>query len=190
RAQYSNAVGSLGPLGYWRFNETAVSPALNKIANSGSLGANADGNVVLDVGKAEAGIVGSCIRLNNPGNTGGYAGSRVDVPWSAALNPKAPFTIEFWAKPNGLGSDTTGFCPLMSFNPFGYGGGNRSGWLFYLNNTGRWQFRLGLTSGYAGILSASSGNATVGTWQHIVATYDGNAMRLYVNGALVGTRLS
>src|SRR5437899_1804361 len=71
RADYSNTVGTLGPLGYWRFNETAASPALNKVANSGSLAAAADGYAVLDVGKGEAGIVGNCIRLNNPGNTVG-----------------------------------------------------------------------------------------------------------------------
>src|SRR5258708_1649224 len=69
RADYSNTVGSLGPLGYWRLNETAASPALNKVANLGSIGSAGDGYIVLDVGKAEAGKVNNCIRLNNAGNT-------------------------------------------------------------------------------------------------------------------------
>src|SRR5438309_1844899 len=116
-ADYPTTVSSFNPLGYWHLDETTASPALNKVANSGSLGAAADGYVVLDVGKGQAGIVGNCIRLVNTGNTVGYCGSKVDVPFNPALNPKSPFSIEFWAKPNGLGSDATGFSPLSSFNP-------------------------------------------------------------------------
>jgi len=36
RADYSNTIGSFNPLAYWRLNETAASPALNTVANSGS----------------------------------------------------------------------------------------------------------------------------------------------------------
>src|SRR6266850_3539640 len=162
-ADYPTTVLSHNPVGYWRFDETASSPPLNKLANSGSVGSIADGIAVADVGKGEPGRVGSCIRLNNPAFDAGHCSSKVDVPFNATLNPAPPFSIEFWAKPNGLGADPTGFCPLSSFNPNGFGGGNRSGYLFYLNNTGRWQFRLGATAGYATICTASGGNATVGT---------------------------
>ena len=187
RADYSNTVASFNPLAYWRFNETATSPAPRKMANSGSLGSTADGYLVLDAANGQPGIVGNSIRLSNPGNTVGICGSKMDAPYSPGLNPSAPFSVEFWAKPNSLGSDGTGFCPISCFNPSWFGGANRSGWLFYLNNAGRWQFRLGLQSGYAVTLSAASGNATPGTWQHIVATYDGTTARIYVNGTQVGS---
>src|SRR6185295_6480158 len=98
---------------------------------------------------------------------------KIDVPFNDALNPSYPFSVEFWVKPNHLGGDATGACPLSSFNPNWYGGGNRSGFLFYLSNTGKWQFRLGAIGGYAGICTATSGDAAIGVWQHIVATYDG-----------------
>src|ERR1051325_11299900 len=185
-ADYPTTVLSHNPLGYWRFDETATSPALNKLANSGSLGSIVDGIAVADVGKGQPGIVGNCIRLNNPGNVVGYCGSKVDITYNATINPAPPFSVEFWAKPNGLGTDGTGFCPLLSFNPNWFGGGNRSGYLFYLNNAGRWEFRLGTTSGYAGICDGTNGNAVVGSWQHIVATYDGATARLYANGNLIG----
>ena len=41
-ADYATTLQALNPLGYWRFNETATSPAINKVATSGS---NANGSL-------------------------------------------------------------------------------------------------------------------------------------------------
>ncbi len=42
--------------------------------------------------------------------------------------------------------------------------------------------------GYTGVRHVPTGSAlTVGVWSHIVATYDGTTMALYVNGVLVGS---
>jgi len=147
-ADYPSTVLSFNPLAYWRLDETNAAPPLNRLANSGSAGSSADGYAVMDVVKGEPGVVGSSIRLNNPGAAITNAGSKVDVPYSAAISPNFPFSVEFWAKPNSLpASDTTGVCPISFFNQNWYGGANRSGWLFYVNKDGRWNFRLGLTSG-------------------------------------------
>src|SRR5262249_43810761 len=131
-----------------------------------------------------------CIRFNNPSDDVTLLRSKVEVPWNAALNPNPPFTVEFWAKPNSIGNDGTGFCPVSNFDPNWYSGGNRSGWLFYVNNTGRWQFRLGVTSGYAAVCSGTNANAAAGVWQHIVATFDGTTANLYANGNLIGAAAS
>ncbi len=188
RADYAADVLAQNPLAYWRFNETAAAAPLNSVANSGSLGSVVDGAVVLDVGKGQAGIVGSSIRLNNSGSTIAYGGSKVEIPFNSGLNPAAPFSVEFWAKPNSLpASDTTGVCPISSFNNNWNGGANRSGWLVYVDFHGRWQFRLGLFSGYAATCSATSGNAVAGVWQHVVVTYDGSTVYMYVDGVLVNT---
>ena len=188
-ADYPSTVMSHSPVGYWRLNETAPSPALNIVANSGSLGSAGDGYVVLDVGKGQPGKVGNAIRLVNSATDTAYSGSKVDVPYHADLNPETPFTVEFWAKPNAFaGYDATGCAPISNFDPNWYGGGNRSGWLFYLSNAGKWTFRMGLTSGYALVLDAApAANATPGTWQHIVATCSGTTARIYVDGVLRGT---
>src|SRR5262249_39445629 len=127
RADYASDVVAKGPLAYWRFNETAASPPLNKITNSGSLGNIADGYPVQNtdpgVVKGEPGVVGTCLRFHNGGQTDvGNCLSKVDVPWNAALNPKPPFSVEFWAKPTALGSDSTGYSPLSNFNPNWNGG--------------------------------------------------------------------
>jgi hypothetical protein len=189
-ADYQSTLLSHNPLAYWRLDTTTAAPPLNKVANSGSLGSAGDGYAVLDVNKGQTGVVGNCIRLNNVSSTIAHCGSKVDVPFNAALNPST-FSVEFWAKPNTLpASDTTGVCPLSSFNQNWFGGANRSGFLFYVNNQARWNFRLGLTSGYAVNLQASTGTASVGNWQHIVATYDGLTANIYANGVLIASAAS
>src|SRR5262249_35200437 len=127
RADYASSVLSHSPLGYWRFDEAASSPALNSVANSSPQGHALDGYAVLDLAKGQRGKIGSCIRLNNAvGIT--HCSSKVDVPYNATLNPQPPFTVEFWANPNSMPVDANGFglCPVSSVNPNGFGGSNRS----------------------------------------------------------------
>ncbi len=190
-ADYATTVMAQNPVAYWRLNETEASPPPNIVANLGTVGSVGNGYIVMDVGKGEAGIVGNAIRLVNAAQSTGMSGSKVDVPFNAALNPAAPFSVEFWAKPHALGTDASGLSPISCFNPNWYGGGNRSGWLFYLNNTGRWNFRMGLTSGYdVNLNAAASGNAKTNFWQHIVATFDGVTARIYVDGVELGSAVS
>jgi len=54
------------------------------------------------------GIVGNAVQLINAGDAVGYCYTRIDIPNLAALNPQPPFTVEFWAKPTSLSSDSTG----------------------------------------------------------------------------------
>lgn len=186
RADYASTVSSFSPLAYWRLNETVATPPLNTVSNLGAIGGSAHGYAVNGPLKGEAGIVGSSIRFINAANTVGICSNKVEVPHHPALNTAPPFSIEFWAKPNSLGTDTAGFSPVSNLDPNWFPN-NRSGWLFYVNNSGMWSFRLGSTAGYAGILNATNGNASVGAWQHIVATYDGTTANLYANGALIGS---
>ena len=190
-ADYPTTVLSHNPLAYWRLDETTPAPALNIVSNSGTLGRAGDGYGVMDLVQGEPGIVGNSIRFNNPGPNTTHSSSKVDVPYNSAISRNFPFSVEFWAKPNSIsGTDSTGVCPITSLDNNWYGGANRSGWLFYCNNLGKWNFRLGLTSGYAANVVGTGGIATVGTWQHIVATYDGLTVKLYANGVLIGTAAS
>lgn len=188
-SDYSTAVLGHNPVAYWQFKEAAASPTPLRLANSGSLGSVADayGNALLVNGVP--GIVGNALQFQNATGTA-HAGSRADIVYNSALSSPT-FTVEFWVQPSAtvLGStfDSTGSSPLENFNPNNYAAA-RVGWLFYVAPNGKWNFRLGLTSGYAVNLVASSGLATAGVWQHIAATYDGTNVNLYANGALIGTK--
>ena len=187
RADYASTVQSLGPVGYWRLDETSASPGPRRLANLGQLGSAADGYAVLTAGTGLPGRVGSCVRLYNPTNSLGWCGSKVDINFHPALNKTGPFSVEFWVKPNTLGADATGFCPLSSMmNDFG--ASSRSGYLFYINNAGRVEFRLGNASGYVGTVNNASlpqYNVKAGAWSHVVGVFDGSSTRLVINGVSV-----
>ena len=195
RADYSNTVMSFNPVAYWRLSETAPVPPANIAKNVGSIGDLGNGYAVLDVTNAQPGIVGTSFRFTDanlitnttPANIG-HCGSKVDVPYNASLNPKGPFTIEFWAKPSVISfADSTraGVIPLSSMNPdFSIDANNRSGWLFYQMYTNAWQFRVGGEhSSY--IATITGGEVQANVWHHIVGVYDGANVSLYVNGQKV-----
>jgi hypothetical protein len=189
RADYPSTVLSHNPVGYWRFDETASTPASFTLANSGTVGSAGDAHALLTVANGVTGKVGKALKLVNPPVGGsaatGHVENRADVYWNKGLN-SPNFTVEFWVQPSahvfdGSSYDATGSCPISNFNPNNVPAG-RVGWLFYLAPSGVWNFRLGLSSGYATTFTAPSAPASAGVWQHIAASYDGSVARLYVNG--------
>lgn len=148
--------------------------------NTGSLGAAANGTnadpVTFGPGAVAAG--GDQAAIYN-----GAGGTNTSIPFQSGLNPAAvnPFTIEFWANPTtGDGDDSPVSNRISS--------GNRSGWAFFQRRDTDpipgWNFRM-----YNGVGSAlgwdlTGGTALLGSWSHVVATWDGSAALLYVNGLL------
>jgi hypothetical protein len=190
RADYATTLQTHNPVAYWQFPEAASSPVPYILTNSGTLGSVANAYAIPSLVNGVAGKVNNCIRMSDTSPVA-LCDSRADVVWNAGLNSPV-FSVEFWANPGAqvANGDSTGLCPLSNFSPNGGVGSSRIGWLFYVPPSGVWNFRMGLTSGYAVNLHATTGNATIGTWQHICATYDGNTANLYINGVLAGTLAS
>jgi len=190
RADYSNTVASLNPVAYWRFNETSSSPALKKISNLGTLGSLADGYSVLDATNGAPGKVGSSVRFWNPSPVG-YCGSKIDVPFTAALNRNGSFSVECWVQPDRMSTFGNGICPVSSMmNDFV--SSDRAGYLLYVYNNGMIEFRLGNSGGYVGTINNAAlpaYNAAPGVWRHVVGTYDisTSVNRLFVDGVLVAS---
>ena len=186
-ADYATTVLNFAPLAYWRFNEAAASPALNKTTNSSSMGSILDGYVVADAMLGQPGIVGNSVLVTNSGSAPGYCSSKIDIPFNAALNKDGAFSIEFWMNPNSLG-DPNGMAVLSSMmnEPVSSA---RSGYVVYVNAAGRIEFRQGNSLGYVGIVNTgeSALNADVGQWRHVVCTFDGRTSRIYVSGQLVNS---
>jgi hypothetical protein len=205
---YQSAVVSQNPVGYWRLDETTLPPVLPVYAtNQTKSGAALEGTNVLDVIRGQPGALSgssdTSYRFNNPGWSVGYVGSHVDVANNAALNPNGPFSIELWAKPSSQAGDL--FAPVCSLDASENKTLSREGYLIYYDGTtnNNWQFRIGGANGYlstgtnittAGtntitniLTSISGGTATPGVWSHIVGTYNGSSVVLYVDGVPVAS---
>jgi Concanavalin A-like lectin/glucanases superfamily/PEP-CTERM motif len=154
----------------------ASSIAQTTSVNSGSLGPAGNGTNTAGV------LLGLPSPIVAGGDTAaGYAGGeRTTVPFNLALNPPAsnPFTIELWVRPTATDNDDA----VLSNRE---AAGNRSGWTFFqrAEATG-WNFRMynGVGSGLGWDLTG--GASTLNAWNHVVATWNGTAALLYVNGAL------
>src|SRR6185369_17179924 len=183
RADYQSTVLSFNPVGYWRLSESAPAPPANVATNAGSLGIIGTGYVTADLTNGEPGIVGNSVRIWNGtvdsgGADAGHFGSRMAIPNRPELNPNGPFTVEFWAKPRTSVTDI--YAAISSIN----GGASRSGWLVYQTAANQWEFRIGGLASYAGTIDSPNGSCVPGAWQHVVGTYDGVNIALYVNGVL------
>ncbi len=102
---------------------------------------------------------------------------RVSIPDSADQNPGTNFTVEAWINPSSSGHGR----PIAQKRP-----GNLGGYTFetthapYAPNDGL-QFVVSI-GGSQHFLQTPEGVLTNNAWQHVAATYDGIALRIYVDG--------
>lgn len=116
---------------------------------------------------ATPGIVGHGANFNGPN-------SHIRIPNSAALNPNQ-ITLETWIRT----TQTSGNAAIV--NKDRTSGGFDRVWQFRLNN-GHLEFIVFTSSGNHSVVS----NTLVadGTWRHLAGSWDGETVRLYVDGAL------
>ncbi|MGO8676282.1 MAG: LamG-like jellyroll fold domain-containing protein [Limisphaerales bacterium] len=177
---YAEAVLALQPLAYWRLNETNPPPAADIVTNTGSLGSAGNGFGLDGVIQGQPGNIGPAFRFSNPGLMAGLFGSRVDVPFQAALNPGGDFTVEFWVKPAQITTDL--FCPAAAVDLTQNGGSSRLGWIVY-QATNTWEFFLGGSNGYTATLAGGSAQSNV--WHHLAGVHSGTNALFYVDGVRV-----
>lgn len=169
---YDGIVAASGPMDYWPLNETAGLVAIDAVNTNN---ATYHLNYLLGV----AGPLTNTLGVQFDSSAGTFA----LAPYSPALNPTV-WTVEAWLNSSVALTGTTLTCAL-SCGQFASTG--RSGWLIYQSATG-WNLRT-----YIGVGTGTGANVTgatipsVGSWQHVVATWDGTNANLYVNGVLDGT---
>jgi hypothetical protein len=166
---YSTLVAADGAGDYWHMADTTATAidALGTVTGkySGSHTTVADGALVGE-GDPAAAFDGKTSALTLSGAPD-YAGTR-------------PYTLELWVRPHTIDSTYRFLIAREDTTAAG-----RQGTGVWLSSSGlgfeRW------TNGVASTVHYAAG-LPLGKWSAVTATYDGQTMRLYVNGSQVGSR--
>jgi RHS repeat-associated protein len=172
---YSAAVAADQPVGYWRLGEP--SGATNAVDSSGFGNDGTYSGSLLALG--QPGAIGNA---NGEPDTSMHAGT-VTIPDAPSLDPSGAVTVEAWIKQagrydsppvvikEGAGGSTT--APQYALYEAG-----QTDFEFTINVLGRSHTVDATTGGYTGPTGPVNG------WWHLVGTYDGQTMHLYLNGTL------
>lgn len=181
RADYSSTVMGFNPVAYYRLNETASVPAMDRATNRGTTGAAGTGYYINSPLHEQPGA------LVASGDTAvafdGTSAQQMQMPFNPALNPLGAFTVEAWVNP-AVSPPPATQSALAAVLSYGHLGDPRSGWLIY-QAAGGWNLRMYNHNGLNAALNITGGGAPVaGAWHHLVAVYDGTNGYVYVNGVL------
>ena len=167
-ATYADVVLADRPSSYWRFGETDVASGARD--ETGRAQATATAGVTRGTAGALAGDPNTAFAFD------GVLGSVV-APDLYTFAGRSPFSVEVWVAPSPGGLPFQRLCNHRYGTP-------HTGWLLFLDPQKRATFER--WSGNQ-LLGAVSAPLAAGVYAHVVATYDGAALSLYVNGALAQT---
>lgn len=159
-------IGTAGLSSYWRLGETSGTTAA---ASSGSVTGTYTGVYTLGVSGGIAGDANAAVRL-----AGGY----VDMGDNHDFTGTASFSLEAWVRPTTIDGTSRRIVSKAL--------GGLQGFELFVNSGSGISFQR--IAGATNTVTASSPPLT--TWSHVVATYDGTTMRLYVNGSLASSAAS
>ena len=162
--EYANVVRADAPIGYWRLGERSGGTAADASGN-GRAGSYA-GGVTLGAAGAIAGDSDGAASFDGVDDV-------VSVPDDAALRLNGSWSIEFWARMTAHVNTYPGLIVKgASWSADGY--------LIWYGADGKVYFKRNndqSSSTYAGALTTKG-------FRHFVVTYDGSAVRWYVDGSL------
>jgi hypothetical protein len=158
------AAAATGPVAHWRFNEGGGSTAADATGNgnTGSL----EGGVTWIAGKRLGAV-------QFDGSTG-----LVRIPSNASLQPAA-VSVSTWVKRSGSPGN---FKYIVGKGAFGC---EAASYGLYTGPNGGLVFYVGDGSDFTRSTDAGSG-VWDGSWHHIAGTFDGQTVRMYVDGTEVG----
>jgi len=168
---YEALVKASAPVSYWPLNETSGTTALDIV---GSNNATYAGTYALNQEPLRSTDGQPCVLPSSATPEASFTG----LPYNSSLNP-ALFTVECWVKASSISSSQY----LVSLQDRS-NGANRLGYALQRNNgNGGFQFTYGLPSNGNGTIMSTT-TIAVGSVYHVVVTYDGATVKMYVNGAL------
>jgi len=165
---YIDYVQSLNPAGYYRLNETIWGTVYDFSGNNRNAQHTGSPSLNQTPGALWPFDSDSAIGAN---------GSVVDISVVAGTlfaSGASPFSISLWVKPDGFANWGT---PLS----YGPASPNQNAFLIAENGTNDGQLAIGT---YYNNILYSVGKLIDQQWNHIGITYDGNTLKLFLNGQL------
>ena len=162
-----------GPVAYWPLTETTQPNSL--APNLGTVGATDNGAYGGNVLTGQSGAI-----VGDPDTAVTFDGisAHVAIPFNPTLALAPPFTIETWVNSAAVSGGTLAAASAMTASS------PRSGWLLY-QTAASWELRLYNQNGTTPSLILDSVTApAVGSYQHVVATFDGTNGQIFINGNL------
>jgi hypothetical protein len=172
---YSQVVMSDDPVSYWKLDEAAGTSAAD------SAGA-VTGTYVNNPTLGQQGV--------KDGANGVYfdgVSARVNYGDNYAFTGTTAFSAELWVKPT---TPNATYRRLLSKK---FTGGSLGGWELYMTSTGDATPGKVIFGREDTVDMSRADSVTalpIGVWSHVLATYGGNYMKMYLNGTLTETRAS
>ncbi len=161
---YRTAILGDNPTGYWRLDEASGTVALDQ---KGTYPGAYENSPTLSQGGALSGDADKSTAFNGTSQD-------LAVPYAAALNGSS-FSVETWIYPTGGAGTYRGVMASRTYP---------QGWVLYLGGSN--DVEIWVNSG-SGMVSVAGGSAPLNTWTHIVATFNGTNIVLFVNGVQVAS---
>ena len=178
-SQIPNYVPQNGLVGWWPFNGNANDESGN----------NLNGNVIdAELTSDRNSVLSSAYDFDFSSASFGTQNDEIYIPYNPILNVNF-ISVSIWLFPRSY------FWPGDAGNPnstiisrFQYTYSNPSGgaWGINFNQSSVSGSIVGSTGGAGGASAISNTQLALNTWHHIVMTYDGTNVKLYVNGSLLG----
>ena len=178
-AQVPSYVPANGLVGYWPFTGDA----------SDSSGNNLNGTVVDALLTADRNsVLSSAYDFDFASASFGTQNDEIYIPYNPLMNVNF-ISVSLWLYPRSyFWTGDAGNPNSTILNRFQYTYSNPSGgaWGISFNQTSVSGSIVGPTGGAGGAAAISNTPLTLNTWHHIVMTYDGTNVKLYVDGSLSG----
>ncbi|MDO8429065.1 MAG: DUF2341 domain-containing protein, partial [Candidatus Daviesbacteria bacterium] len=161
---------SSGLVGYWKMDESSWTQNCTATSVTDSSGNGNNGKSCPSTTGPAGGAVGKF------GNAGSLDGTNdyVSVAHSSSLNPASQITLSTWVYQAADQNDKQIFEKGISAD-------STTGWRMRTVSGGAYAFQIPVTSFSHGMTSTSYSTSA---WHHVVGTYDGTTMKLYVDGVL------
>jgi len=163
-AAYDAAVAVDLPAAYWHLADSLVRDVADETgAPAGTV-----------YGAVTAQVAGALASDSDQAMT---SGDGIALDTRFAFEGRVPYTVEAWVRPTVVDGEYRNIVRRENSSP-------RGGWLMWHHSSGVGFERFDGAGGQAVIVGPA---LTVGVWSHVAGSYDGNVLRLYIDGALVAS---